>query len=173
MARSSTTWESKYSDDEKRAALELGATVGRNAACRQLGISKSLFQKWTEQFPELWSSLRSGDRTVHRTRVAQNLEDLAEQYAAVELDALERAEKLVPRANARELAALMKAMGSSRGVATVGARGYRGEDADRLEIDINFGSLEAAAQAILESVSEQRALPTPNLAEATDVVEHS
>jgi transposase-like protein len=47
----------RYAEEEKKAALELGAAVGRNAAVRQLGISKSTFQQWTELYPELWSDL--------------------------------------------------------------------------------------------------------------------
>lgn len=111
--------------------------------------------------PEFWSDLRAGDRTVHKTRVAQNLEDLADQYSSLEFEALERAEKLLPHTDAKELAALMKAMGASRGVATVGARGYRGEDHDVTELTINFPALEAAAEAILNRA------PQPRLVENT------
>lgn len=154
----------RYTEAERKAALELGATIGRRAAIRRLGISPNSFQMWTEMYPEFWSSLRAGDREVQRTRVAQNLEDLADSYSDMEFEALARAEKLIKTADAKELAALIKAMGSSRGVATVGARGYRGEDHQVTEISIDFPALEAAAQRILES-APQPALPVVNEAE--------
>lgn len=165
MARNRTTFGPEYTEAEQHAALELGAAVGRNAAVRKLGISKSTFQKWTERWPELWSSLRAGDRTVQRRRIAQSLEDLADSYTALEFEALERAEKLIKTADAKELSGLIKAMGSSRGVATVGARGYRGEDAEHIEIEVNFPVLEAAAKAILERAQPQPALEVANVAD--------
>ena len=155
-----------YTDDEKKAALELGAAVGRNAAVRKLGISKASFQAWTEQFPEYWSDLRSGDREAQKHGFAQSLEDLAAQYTALEFQALERAEKLIKTADPKELAAMMKAMGASRGVATVGARGYRGEDTQHVEHDINFPALEAAAAAILERAEERQPILVENVAES-------
>lgn len=151
-----------YSDADKRAALELAAAVGRRAAIRQLGISSSTFQRWTEELPELWSSLRAGDRDAQRLGFAQRLEDLAESYTAAEFEALERAEKLLPKANAKELAALMKAMGASRGLATVGARAARGEDAERHEITIDFPQIEAVMERLLGGAPEQPALTVPN-----------
>lgn len=155
-----TAPQKRYTDEEKLAALELGAAVGRNAACRQLGISKASFQNWTEEFPEHWSNLRAGDRDAQKHGFAQRLEDLAEQYTSLEFEALARAEKLIKTADPKELAALIRAMGASRGVANVGARGLRGEDAQHLEIDINFPAIEAAAAAVLE-----RAAPSPILVE--------
>lgn len=140
----------RYTEESKLAALELAAAVGRNAAVRKLGISKATFQRWTEEYPERWSDLRAGDREAQKLGIAQRLEDLAEQYSSLEFEALERAEKLIKTADPKELAALMKAMGSSRGVATAGARGYRGEDTQRIDLDINFPALEAAAARILE-----------------------
>lgn len=161
--------QKRYTVEEKKAALELAAAVGRRPAIRQLGISAASMQAWIEEFPELWSDLRSGDREVQKHGFADRLEDLADSYTAIEFQALERAEKLIKAADPKELAALIKAMGASRGVATVGARGYRGEDADKVDLNINFPALEAAAQAILdragppgspvlvENVAEERA----------------
>lgn len=150
MARSSTTFKREYSEAEVKAALELAAAVGRNAAVRQLGISKSGFQAWTERYPQYWSDLQSGDRQAQKRRIAGNLEDLADQYTALEFEALERAEKLIKTADAKELAGLIKAMGASRGLATVGARATRGEDVEHVEHTHNFPLLEQAAAAILE-----------------------
>lgn len=165
MARNSGTFKREYSDEEVHAALELGAAVGRNAAVRQLGISKSTFQAWTERHPQLWSDLQSGDRQAQKRRIAGNLEDLADQYTSMEFEALERAEKLIKTADAKELAGLIKAMGASRGLATVGARATRGEDAQVIEHNINFGALEAAANAILER-AKPPALVVENEAES-------
>jgi hypothetical protein len=156
----------RYDEAEHKAALELGAAVGRNAAVRQLGISKATFQSWTEKYPEYWSSLRAGDREAQKLGFAGRLEDLAEQYTSLEFDALERAEKLIKTADPKELAALIKAMGSSRGVATVGARGLRGEDAQHIEVTHDFPLLEQAAAAILERANPQPALVVENEAEA-------
>lgn len=157
----------RYEESEKRAALELGAAVGRNAATRKLQISKSTFQKWTEEFPELWSDLRRGDREAQKLGIAGRLEDLAEQYSALEFEALERAEKLIKTADPKELAGLIKAMGSSRGVAAVGARALRGEDTQHVQHDINFPMLEAAAAAILERAS----VPQPALVVTNEAAE--
>ena len=161
--------EPAYDEAQKKAALELGAAVGRNAAVRQLGIAKSTFQRWTEQYPEFWSDLRAGDREAQKHGFAQRLEDLADQYTAMEFAALERAEKLIRTADAKELAALVKAMGGSRGVATVGARGFRGEDHEVVDHNINFPQLERAVEAVLDRAGPPPALPVRNEAEA-DVV---
>lgn len=167
MARNKTTFGPEYSEAEQHAALELMATIGWNKAARHLGISKSTLHSWTLKHPELWSDLRAGDRSVQKRRIAQNLEDLADSYSALEFEALDRAEKLIKTADPKELAALIKAFGSSRGVATVGARGYRGEDAQQVEHTIDFPALEAAANAILERANaDSRPLLVENLADA-------
>lgn len=165
--------QKRYTDDEKRAALELGAAVGRRAAIRQLGISPHSFQNWTEEFPELWSDLRAGDREAQKHGFAQRLEDLAEQYSVLEFEALQRAERLIKTADPKELAALIKAMGASRGVAAMGARSLRGEDAEHVEVDINFPQLEKAAEAILARAGTPPALPVANLAELDDAAPDS
>lgn len=167
MARSSTTWkkgQSPYTDAEKRAALELAAAIGTKPAARRLGITPHSIRNWREQFPEMWSDLRS-DAPKRKTRAAENLEDLEEGYSALEFEAMDRAEKLIKTADAKELAALIKAMGSSRGLASVGARSYRGDDVQRIEHTIDFPALEAAAQAILRRAEDRPALEVTNLAE--------
>lgn len=113
--------------------------------------------------------MAGGDtRPYTRRRAADNLEDLAEQYTEREFEALERAEKLIKTADAKELAALIKAMGGSRGVATAGSRAYRGEDVQTVQHNINFDSLQRAAEAILQRANPP-ALTVTN--EAEDVVE--
>ena len=164
--------QKRYTVEEKHAALELAAAVGRRAAIRQLGISPHSLQNWIEDYPELWSDLRAGDREAQKHGFAQRLEDLAEQYSVLEFEALQRAERLIKTADPKELAALIKAMGASRGVAAVGARSLRGEDAEHVEIDINFPQIEKAAEAILATVGPPPALPVANVAEA-DAAEDS
>lgn len=154
-----------YTDDERRAALEMAAAHGRRAAIRHLGISTSTFQKWTERYPDLWSALRANDREAQKKRYAQNLEDLADSYAATEFEAIERAERLIKTADAKETAALIKAMGSSRGAAAVTAQRARGELVEHHEHHIDFPQIEAAMERLLESSAPQLPLPVENEAE--------
>lgn len=139
-----------YTDDEKKAALQLAAKIGNAPAARQLTIGRESLRRWREEFPEFWSGLLvASDAPQRRQRAAENLEDLSDAYTEREFEALQRAEKLIKTADGKELAALMRAMGASRGLATAHARGYRGEDAQVIEHNINFEALERAAQAIL------------------------
>jgi hypothetical protein len=160
----------RYTEAEKLAALELGAALGRNAAVRQLGISKHTFQRWTEEFPKQWSDLRAADPEAQKRGYARSLEDLAQSYAALEFQAMERIEALLPRADAKETAALVKAMGSSRGVATVGARAVLNEDREIVEHNINFPALEQAMERLMEHApAPQLPLHVDNEAEAVEV----
>jgi hypothetical protein len=154
-----------YTDDEKKAALDLAARIGIRAAARELKTHPTSIRRFREALPEYWSDLQArGDvAPARRVRTAENLEDLADGYTAREFEALERAEKLIKTADAKELAALIKAMGGSRGVATAGARGYRGEDAQVVEHNINFDVLQKAAEAILDRARPP--IQVPNLAE--------
>jgi hypothetical protein len=152
--------ESKHLEEEKKAALEFTISYGVSAAAKEFGVARKTIWNWQQEFPEYWSSLRAGDREVQKQHFAQRLEDLSEHYSALELEALARAETLIKKADPKELAALIRAMGASRGVSAAGARSFRGDDAQRLEIDVNFPMLEAAANAILE-----RAKPAPLLVE--------
>lgn len=163
-----------YSDEEKKAALDLAARIGIRAAARELGLGGGALtiRRFREALPEYWSDLMAGGHVApaRRTRTAESLEDLAEAYADREFEAIERAEKLIKTADAKELAALIKAMGSSRTGATAGARGYRGEDVQTVEHNVNFAALEKAAELLLARAPDPPALPVPNLAEA-DVVD--
>lgn len=148
-----------YDEAEKKAALELGAALGRNAAVRELGISKSTFQKWTDQYPDFWSDLRAADPQVQKMRFAQRLDDLAERYIGAEHDLLDRIEdQLIKRANAKEAAALVKALGSSRMAATAGARQVVPE-AEVHEHHIDFPQLEQALVRVLERAPEPIQVP--------------
>lgn len=157
-----------YTDDEKRAALELAVRLGISGAARELHIQRKTIMRFRDQLPEYWSELlQSPDAAPQRKqRSAESLEDLAEAYVEREFEAIERAQELIPDAEPKELAALIKAMGSSRGLATVGARAHRGEDTQVIEHNINFAALEAAAAAILDRASAPQLLQVENLAES-------
>ena len=148
----------QFTEEQKKAALELSVTVGLAEAGRQFDVDRTTMWRWTKQFPEFYSDVTAGKREAQKLGIATQLEALAESYAEVEFQAIERAEKLIKTADAKEAAALIKAMGSSRGVAAVNARQTRGEDVERIEHNINFPALEAAAALMLER-AEQRAEP--------------
>lgn len=156
-----------YTDEEKRAALRLTAKLGITAAARELGLQRRTISRFRDQMPEFWSELQANGDVApsRRARTAQSLEDLAEAYTEREFEALQRAESLIKTADAKGLAALMRAMGTSRAHATVGARGYRGEDVQTVEHNINFAALEQAAQAILARANPTPPLLVENLAE--------
>ena len=147
-----------YTESERHAALELAATAGRRAASRQLGVSTATIQKWIEKYPALWSDLRAANPDVQKRGFARRLEDLAEDYLVNEHDAIARAAKLLPEADAKETAALMKAMGSARMAATTGSRQVLPE-AEIHEHNINFPALEAAIERLLDSATPQQTLP--------------
>lgn len=155
-----------YLPEEKEQALRLAARIGTSAAARELGTYPKTIRRFREQMPEFWSDLVANGEVApaRRQRQAESLEDLADAYVEREFAALERAEKLIPTADAKGLAALMRGMGGARGLATAGARAHRGEDAQVVEHNVNFEALERAAEAILAS-APRTALPTPNLAE--------
>lgn len=156
----------EYTEADQHAALELAATVGIKPAARHLGINRTTIHRWIDKHPKLWSDLRAGDPAAHRRGFAANLEDLAERYAGAEHDLLERIEegRIKPK-DAKEAAALMKAMGSSRQAAVAGARTLSGEP-ETVEHTINFPALEAAMERLLDQGgTSPRALPVPNLDE--------
>lgn len=162
-----------YSMDEQITALKLAARIGSNAAARELGVSTSTINRFKHWNPKIWSDLMAAPDVpnARRQRTAESLEDLADAYTEREFEAADRAKKLIPRADAKELAALMKAMGSSRHYATAGGRAHRGEDVQVVEHNINFAALEQAAQAILNRGNGGPQLPMPvdNLAEAEEI----
>lgn len=162
----------RYLDEEKRAALRLVVKIGITAASRELGLHRRTVSRFKDQLPEYWAELTGPDYVApaRRQRTAESLEDLSDAYTEREFEALQRAEKLIKTSDPKELAALIRAMGSSRHAATHGARAYRGEDAQVVEHNINFAALEMAAQAILER-APQRELPiqVENLADAEQV----
>jgi transposase-like protein len=142
-----------FSEEDKLAALQLGAEIGVSVACRELGISRRSFYKFVHDLPVKWSELQ-------KSRSAR-LDELADRYAAAENDAIDRAEQILPKADAKEVAALIKAMGSSRGAAAANARQGRGDPDKSVELNVNFPQLEAAAEKILALA------PPPPAIEAT------
>jgi transposase-like protein len=158
--------EREYSDEERQAALELAATAGVKPAAEHLGLSRSTIYRWIDKYPQLWSDLKAGDRSAGRRRIADRLEDLADRYAASEHDLLAKIEAgEIAAKDAKEAAALLKAMGSNRGVAVAGVRSITGE-ADVVEHNINFPALEAAMERLLDGAAPAKPLPVPNEAEA-------
>lgn len=157
-----------YSDEEKQSALRLAARLGMSGASRELHVDRKTIARFRDQLPEFWSDLMSAPDAApqRKTRSAESLEDLADAYVEREFEAIERARDLIPDSEPKELAALIKAMGSSRGLATVGARGHRGEDTQVIEHNINFAALEMAAAAILERAPTPLPLQVENLAES-------
>lgn len=165
--RGATSATKVYTEEERHAGLELAATVGPRAAARQLDVSVKTLYRWMDRYPKLWSDLRAGDPTAHRRGFAHRLEDLADRYAASENDLLDEIDdgKLKPT-DAREAAALIKAMGSSRQAAVAGARVVSGDPDQVVEHQINFPALEQAMERLLaggkDAISPQGVLVVEN-----------
>jgi hypothetical protein len=165
MAKGQTP-ENAYSEGDRKAALELAASVGVKPAAQHLSISRATIYRWIDMYPKYWSDLRGGNPEAQRRNTAHRLEDLADRYTAAEHDLLDRVENhLIARADAKEAAALIKALGSSRQAATVGARTTLGEP-EKVEHTINFPQIEQAMERILAGAQPQPALPVANEAEA-------
>lgn len=145
--------------------MELAVAIGRRAAVRQLGISNHTFQKWTVKYPQEWSDLRAGDPDAQKNGFSKSLEELAHEYLAAEHDLLDKiADGENAPKDAKEAAALIKAMGSSRQAATVGSRTVVGA-ADLVEHTINFPALEQAMERLLDSAPSAPALEVRNEAD--------
>jgi transposase-like protein len=147
-----------YDVSEHHAALELSASVGISEAARSLGLHRSAIYRWIQKYPQLWSDLRANDPNAGRRGMAQRLEDLADRYRSNEHDLLDKIEagELAPK-DAKEAAALLKAMGSSRQTATVGARQITGEP-EHHELTINFAGIEQAMERLLGQAPEPAAI---------------
>lgn len=166
MPKGNRRSQSPYSEEEKHAALALAANVGPTAAANHLGINRRSIYSWMQTFPQLWSDLTAGASDNHRfsKRVAHNLVDLAERYTAAEHDILETIEEgQIKPTDAKEAAALLKAMGSSRQAAVAGARTMSAEP-ETVEHNINFPQIEAMMERLLGTASPQPALQVENLA---------
>lgn len=165
-----------YTEAEKKAALELAASIGLKPAADELGIGRATIFRWRNQMPAYWHSLLTGDQAAQQHKIADNLEDLADAYAQGERIALERIVELLeaedeegkPALDAKEIAALTKAMGSSRGVANAGARAVRGNDQPSLSINVNILELEKAMERLLSGATNP-ALPAGNPPDAITV----
>ena len=149
-----------YSDEEIRAGLELAATTNILSASKELHVGRATIYRWINRFPELWSDLNAG-REKPQYGFGDQLERLAERYTEAEHEALDKVDKLLEESeqlDAKELAALIKAMGSSRAVAAAGARAEKGQH-DVIEHQINFPQLEQAMAALLEQTAQPPAIP--------------
>ena len=148
MAKGQTP-EHAFSEADRKAAMELAATVGVKPAAEHLGISRASIYRWIDMYPTYWSDLKKGDRAAQKLNIAGQLENLADRYTAFEHEALDRAETLIKTADAKGAAALIRASSGARGVAAVGAARMREEDREVIEHQINVPQLEQAMQALL------------------------
>jgi hypothetical protein len=168
MTASKDRRSNQYAEADKLAALELAATVGVLPASKHLNVSRQSIYRWMAEYPKLWSDLRANDPNAGRRGLAMRLEDLADRYRAAEHDLLDRVEdELIAKADPKEAAALMKAMGSSRQAAVAGVRSISGEP-ETHEHNINFPALEAAMERLLEGAQP----PEPPAIEAEAVLEN-
>lgn len=153
----------EYTEEERKAGLELAATIGISAAARHLDVTRKTIHRWATRYPQFWSDLRAGDPTAHRKGFAYRLEDLADRYTGAEHDLLDDIEdgKLQPK-DAREAAALLKAMGSSRQAAVAGARTVSGDPDQIVEHTVNFPALEQAMERLLDQAPAAPALVVEN-----------
>lgn len=139
------------SREEKIGALEVVAQIGFRQAAKELGVGKRQLEDWRNEFPKEYSDFRAGRNEEYRKAFAAKLEDLAEHYTDAEELAVQRAIDALESGDTdpKELAALIKAMGSSRGNAVLNARQSRGEPDKSFDLNINFPQIEQAAEAIL------------------------
>lgn len=162
-------WRDQYTEEERHAALELAAATSIRGAATHLGINRMSIYRWIDMYPELWSTLQH-DPKYGKRKIAERLELLADRYAASEHDLLDKIEQgeMAPK-DAKEAAALLKAMGSSRQAAVAGSRTMSGEP-ETVEHNINFPQLEQAMQALLAQAPPPLPLPVPNEAESVDAL---
>jgi transposase-like protein len=163
-----------FSDEDKQAALRLAATIGLRPASRELRLSHSLLHKWKKEFPKLWSDLRKGNVEEFQQNFATRVEDIADEYVAAEQLAVREAVKRLKGGqtvfdregnredevplDAKEIAALIKAMSSARAVAVVNARALRGEPDEIHQHNISFPAIEAAMEELLNRAEQPPAI---------------
>lgn len=158
-----------YSEDERKAILSLAARIGTYAAAKETQVSFTTLRQWKAKYPEYWSDLIQGQDLERKTsNFADRVDEIAEAYAEVEAEAIDRATKLLPRADGKETAALMKALSQGRTTAVSTSGRLRGEPDERHELSINFGQIEAAMERLLGGGNGPvaPALPVANLADA-------
>lgn len=154
--------------EEEIRAVELAAVHGVKATAEHLGIGLKTLEGWCyRKHRKQYSEFREGKISEWRAGFAAKMEDLAEQYGDAERVAAELALKQLQSGDldAKELAALIKSMGSSRTAAAATGSKARGEPDHKDILEINFPQLEQAMEAMLEGAAARRALPVPNLAE--------
>lgn len=158
--------ENAYSREERLAALELSVAIGPQAAADNLKIARANIYRWRSMYPQEYSDLLAGDESSQKKGYAKRLDALADAYTEAEFDALQRAEDLISHADPKELAALIKAMGSSRQAAIGGARTVLGES-ETVEHNINFPQLEQAMKLMLERAEAPLQVPNEAIQELT------
>lgn len=154
------------SEEDAKAALVLAAQIGTRAASRELGHSATSITNWKRRYPQFWSNL-IGETTTEQVaeRLANRVDEIADLYADVEVEAIDRAAKLLPRADGKETAALLKAISQGRTTAVSTSGRLRGEPDERHEHTISFTQLENALARFEE-------LAAPSAPELPEYVEN-
>jgi transposase len=153
----------QYTEEEMFAVLELAATTSIKNAARVTDVARNTIYRWIDRYPDKWSDLVV-DPTKGKRKVAQKLDVLVERYTAVEHEMLNDLEKRETPQDPKELAAVLKAVGSNRQAAVAGSRSISG-DPEVHEHNVNFPAIEALMADMLASVKPPAALPVPNEAD--------
>jgi transposase len=149
----------QYTEEEMLAVLELAATTSIKNAARVTSVTRNTIYRWIDRYPERWSAL-----VVEPSRGKRKVAVLVERYTELEHDMLEDLEKRDTPEDPKELAAVLKAVGSNRQAAVAGSRSISG-DPEVHEHNVNFPAIEALMADMLASVKPPAALPVPNEAD--------
>jgi transposase len=152
----------QYTEEEMLAVLELAATTSIKNAARVTSVTRNTIYRWIDRYPERWSALVV-EPSRGKRKVAQKLDVLVERYTELEHDMLEDLEKRDTPEDPKELAAVLKAVGSNRQAAVAGSRSISG-DPEVHEHNINFPQIEAMMARMLEQAAPP-ALQVENEAE--------
>lgn len=160
--------------EDKLRAVELAAVHGITSTAEKLGLELKTLESWCyRSHRKQYAEFREGKMSEWRSSFAAGMEDLAEKYGEAETLAVEQALKLLRSGDvdAKEIAALVKSMGSSRATAASTAHRARGDADSKSELEINFPALEQAMEALLgrkgptpviDVTSHELELPAPN-----------
>lgn len=143
--------------EEEIRAVELAAVHGAKATADKLGIKPKTLENWCyRKYRKQYAEFREGKMSEWRSAFAANMEDLAEQYGEAEKLAVEEALKLLRSGDvdAKEIAALVKSMGSSRATAASTAHRARGEHDHKDVLEINFPQLEQALELARQQLGD-------------------
>lgn len=137
-------------------ALELGATIGVSAAARRLAIPRGTVDQWTRHpdYVERWAELRRINAPKWRERAAMTMEELVDEYASVEADALDKAKQQLPELEPRDMANFLRSVATAKGITADHVGKLRGQPAVIVEHTINAERIEQAMTALLKVADE-------------------